>query len=74
MQASHFTRIDPRSVKLPEDQAGLLDMADVAAYALGQSLRYSAEPEGRKHWHRAFPDLLQKMGMRTAEFSYRPHG
>jgi hypothetical protein len=74
MQATHFTRIDPRSIKLPKDHASLLDMADIAAYTLAQSLLCSAEPETRKHWHRAFPDLLRKTGMHTAEFFYRPHG
>jgi hypothetical protein len=74
MQATHFTRIDPRSVKLSEDQARLLDMADVGAYTLVQSLLCSAEPETRKHWHQPFPILLKKMGMHTAEFSYRPNG
>ena len=72
MQATHFARIDPQSIKLAPDEACLLEMADIAAYTLAQSILCQYSPITRKPWHLPFPDLLKRMRMHTAEFAYTP--
>ena len=72
LQATHFARTDNRSISLSSKERCLLDMADVAAYVLAQSILCQSSPLDRKHWHLPFPDLLKRMQMRTAEFAYRP--
>jgi len=71
-QATHFARIDPQSIKLGPDEVCLLEMADIAAYTLAQSILCQYSPTTRKPWHLPFPDLLKRMRMHTAEFAYTP--
>ena len=72
MQATHFARIDPQSIQLSDDESCLLDLADIAAYTLAQSILCQYLPTTRKPWHLPFPDLLKRMKMRTGEFAYTP--
>jgi hypothetical protein len=71
-QATHYARIDPRVVRLTSAEVRLLDVADVAAYSLVQTLLCKIDPHNRKHWHKRFPELVQIMQMRTASFAYEP--
>jgi hypothetical protein len=73
-QATHFARIDNRSIELDPNERCILDMADIAAYVLAQSILCQSSPFDRKRWHLPFPDLLKQMRMQTAEFAYRPEG
>jgi len=73
-QATNFARTDPRSIELTPGEGCLLDMADIAAYTLAQSILCQYSPTTRKTWHLPFPDLLKLMKMHTAEFAYTPEG
>jgi hypothetical protein len=73
-QATHFARTHPQSIELAPDERGLLDMAGIAAYTLAQSILCQYSPATRKSWQLPFPDLLKKMKMHRAEFSYTPEG
>jgi hypothetical protein len=68
MQATHFARIHPNAIELPEARRSLLEMADVAAYALAQSKLAALEPNNRKA--RRLSDLPTRMGMKVLEFAY----
>jgi hypothetical protein len=70
LQATHFSRINPNAIKLSNAHKFLLEMADVAAYALAQSRRAELEPNNRKP--RQFSDLPTLMGMNVVEFAYCP--
>jgi hypothetical protein len=72
MQATHFARVNARAIVLDPEEQCLLEMADIAAYTLAQSLLCQYAPRSRKPWHPAFTALLLRMQMRTAEFSYKP--
>jgi hypothetical protein len=48
MQAAHFARVHPNAIQLPDAHKSLLEMADVAAYALAQSKLAALEPHNRK--------------------------
>jgi hypothetical protein len=50
----------------------LLDLADIAAYALAQTCLIKRSPDRAKWWHKGFPALVERMKMQTASFSYRP--
>jgi hypothetical protein len=73
MQATHFSRINSQAIALPDAHRPLLEMADVAAYTLAQSLvaesrRSSATDRKARH----FPPILKLMDMRVSRFEYRP--
>lgn len=70
MQGTHFARVHPNAIQLPDALKPLLEMADVAAYALAQSKLAVLEPNNRKP--RQFSDLPTRMGMNVLEFAYRP--
>ena len=70
MQATHFARVHPNAIQLPDAHKPLLEMADVAAYALAQSRLAALEPNNRKP--RQFSDLPTLMRMNVIEFAYRP--
>jgi hypothetical protein len=53
MQASHFARTHSNATGLTDDQRSLLELADVAAYTLAQSLLADLQPNNRKA--RRFP-------------------
>jgi hypothetical protein len=69
-QATHFARVYPNTIQLPDAHKPLLEMADVAAYALAQSRLAALEPNNRKL--RQFSDLPIRMGMNVVEFAYAP--
>lgn len=73
MQATHFTRVDPRAIQLELPYLRLLDMADIGAYVLSQYILCKVSRETRKPWHLKFEDLFAAINMRTAEMSYRPN-
>ena len=73
-QATNLARTHPHSIELEADEGGILDMADIAAYTLAQSILCQYSPTTRKPWHLAFPDLLKRMKMHTAEFAFAPNG
>jgi hypothetical protein len=73
-QASHFARINSRAIVLEPMEQCLLEMADIAAYTLAQSLLCQYAPDSRKPWHLPFAALRRSTRMQTAEFSYRPNG
>lgn len=66
-QATHFARTHPQMVKLPISYQPLLELADIAAYTVGQKM---LKPTNRKAKH--FKSILQTMQMRTATLEYRP--
>jgi hypothetical protein len=69
-QATHFARTHSNRIELPEEHKQLLEMADVAAYSLAQSLISINEPT---NWKAArFARLMKLMQMRTGEFAYTP--
>jgi hypothetical protein len=73
MQATHFSSINSQAIALPDAHRPLLEMADVAAYTLAQSLvaesrRSSATDRKARH----FPPILKLMDMRVSRFEYRP--
>jgi hypothetical protein len=69
-QATHFARVHPNAIELSEVHRPLLEMADVAAYALAQSRLAALQPDNRKP--RRFLPLIDQMSMRTAEMFYTP--
>lgn len=69
-QATHFARVHPRAVRLPISHQSLLEMADVAAYTLAQSLIAGLKPNNRKA--RNFKGVLEIMQMRISYFEYSP--
>lgn len=70
LQATHFARVHSNAIALPLDQARLLDMADICAYASAQALLASNNRYNKKTIR--FVNLVQAMKIRTAEFSYQP--
>jgi hypothetical protein len=72
MQATHFSRINPQAIALPYAQRPLMEMADIAAYTLAQSLVANVEVNNRKA--RRFRSILRLMDMRVSIFEYRPLG
>ena len=70
MQATHFARTHPQAVDLPDAHKPLLEMADVAAYTVAQSLLADMNANGRKA-HR-FPAVLKLMQMRSSHLEYKP--
>jgi hypothetical protein len=71
-QATHFARIHSNVADLPDEHKPLLEMADVAAYTLVQSLMADFAPGNRKAAR--FPELLKLTAMRSSEFAYTPEG
>jgi len=72
-QATHFSRTHPAAIELTASERPLIDMADIAAYALAQTvLAKHSPPEVPKWWREQFPPLLERMKMQTAHFDYRP--
>jgi len=69
-QATHFARTHAQAVKLPVSHQSLLEMADVAAYTLAQSLIAGLRPNNRKA--RNFKGVLETMQMRISRFEYLP--
>jgi hypothetical protein len=74
LRTSRALILDPSSCLRTTPAFWIWRTSRLTAYTLAESLLCSAEPETRKHWHRAFPDLLRKTGMHTADFFYRPNG
>jgi hypothetical protein len=70
MQATHFARTHPQAVKLPDAKIPLLEMADVAAYTVAQSLLADMDPNNRGA--RRFPAILKLMEMRSSRLAYTP--
>lgn len=71
-QATHFSRTHPAAIELKLPERSLLDLADIAAYALAQSCLVKRSPERTKWWQEAFPPLIERMRMQTANFFYDP--
>jgi hypothetical protein len=69
-QATHFARTHPQAITLPEVHKPLLEMADVAAYTVAQSLLADLNPKDKKARH--FPAILKLMNMRSSRFAYTP--
>jgi hypothetical protein len=70
VQATHFARINERATKLDNLNLSLLEMADIAAYALAQGKEHEHEPGNRKG--RRYLNLARAMPMRAAEFQWMP--
>jgi hypothetical protein len=73
-QATNFARINAQAIVLDPSEQCLLEMADIAAYTLVQSLLCQYAADSRKAWHLPFAPLRKRMQMQTAEFAYRPNG
>jgi hypothetical protein len=71
-QATHFSRIHPAAIELTASERPLLDLADIAAYALAQTSLLKRSPERAKWWHKSFPLLIEQMRMQQSVFSYDP--
>lgn len=70
LQATHFARTHPQAITLPGAQKSLLEMADIAAYTIIQSLAADLAPNNRKAQN--FPAILKRMQMRTSHLTYSP--
>jgi hypothetical protein len=72
LQATHFARTHPQAIDLDDVARLLLDMADITAYTIAQSLLVDHAPPNLKPWQLEFPKLLKLMQMRAARFAYTP--
>lgn len=70
IQATHFSRTHPQAVELAIEEQRLLDLADVAAYALAQALLVSFEPPYLKPWHKKMAELTERMKLAASRMAY----
>jgi hypothetical protein len=70
VQATHFARIHAQRIDLSSQQLILLEMADIAAYALAQTKHYESRPEDRKGGR--YRRLAAAMLIKSVEFAWRP--
>jgi hypothetical protein len=70
LQATHFLRVHPNAGTPTDRERLLLELADVAAYTLGQALTAIRQPNSRRA--KRFLELAELMRLASTELHYSP--